>query len=83
MTQSGEIDEVLRHPNAIEQAGQYQIVIGDNSNGQGQVILRVLGGLVITASSYEQVIDPLGRGCILTRMIHILLGMRRTWTTIK
>lgn len=57
-----EIGELLRHPNAVEQDGQYKIVIGDNPNGQGQIALWLLGGLVTEASSYERIIDPLGRG---------------------
>ena len=55
--EANDIGEVLRAPNAIEQDGRYNIVIGDNPGADGQVILRLLGGTIISAS--EGVSDPL------------------------
>ena len=52
------LGEVLRNPNAIEQDGPHQIVIGDNPFGDGQLALRMIKGTIVGVDpAYE---DPLG-----------------------
>ncbi|WP_255191829.1 hypothetical protein [Natronobeatus ordinarius] len=53
-----DVGEVVRAPNAIEEDGQYDLIIGDNPTGDGQVVLRLVKGMVISAA--EVVEDPLG-----------------------
>ena len=45
-----DVGEVVRAPNAIEEDGQYDLIIGDNPNGDGQVVLRLLDGMIVSAS---------------------------------
>ncbi|RLM32589.1 VWA domain-containing protein [Haloarcula sp. Atlit-120R] len=53
-----DVGEILRQPNAIEQHGEYTVVIGDNPNGQGEIGLWIgSNGMIIAAT--EIVEDPL------------------------
>lgn len=41
--------------------GEYDLIIGDNPQRPGKVVLRIDQGLVLSASAYDTVEDPLGR----------------------
>ena len=54
----GDINEVLQQPNAIEQQGDYTLVIGDNPNGQGEIGIQIGNGLILNAVQIVE--DPQG-----------------------
>ena len=56
------LGEVLRNPSAIEQDGPYQIVIGDNPFGEGELALRLLHdqNALLVISAGQLVEDPTG-----------------------
>jgi hypothetical protein len=46
-----DISGVIEAPNAIEDDGRFQRVIGDNPNGPGEIIISIIGGTIVAASS--------------------------------
>ncbi|OLZ42512.1 hypothetical protein A6E15_16770 [Natrinema saccharevitans] len=58
ISQPGDVREIVRAPNAIEEDGRYDLIIGDNPGGDGQIILRVAEGLIIAADQIVE--DPQG-----------------------
>ncbi|QRV17132.1 hypothetical protein JMJ58_09790 [Haloterrigena salifodinae] len=49
INQPEDIGDIVRAPNAIEEDGRYDLIIGDNPGGDGQIILRVLEGYLVGA----------------------------------
>ena len=45
---------IIEAPNAIENDGRFDLIIGDNPGGDGQIILRVLNGMIISATAIEK-----------------------------
>lgn len=51
---SGDLAPIIEAPNAIENDGRFDLIIGDNPSGDGQIILRVLNGMIISATAIEK-----------------------------
>jgi hypothetical protein len=56
-----DVEYVLNHPAVDYRSGAYDIVIGDNPNGPGQIGIWLLGGVPVKATNYEPIEDVLGR----------------------
>jgi hypothetical protein len=62
-----DVGQIIEAPNAVREVGPYDVVIGDNPNGKGEIVLWLLEGVVIQAEPYERLNDPTERTVIIDR----------------
>jgi hypothetical protein len=58
-----EIATILSFPNAVREVDGGTLVIGDNPNGPGEVVLRISEGMIVSAS--QTVTDPRGKEVVI------------------
>ncbi|MEY7849042.1 VWA domain-containing protein [Natrarchaeobius sp. A-rgal3] len=58
VNQPEDLEQIIEAPNAVDQDGRYDLIIGDNPGGPGQIILRVYEGYLLFAGQLIE--DPTG-----------------------
>ncbi|MEY7849044.1 hypothetical protein AB7C87_07540 [Natrarchaeobius sp. A-rgal3] len=53
VNQPEDLEQIIEAPNVVDQDGRYDLIIGDNPGGPGQIALSVYKGILISASIVE------------------------------
>lgn len=75
---SEDVGEIVENGEELPGRGDYDLIIGDNPNGEGQVVLRLLEGMVVSASATAPIDDYRGRKIGVNEGINHILN-RNNW----